>query len=102
MVRLSNSAIDKFKECPQRYKRHYIDKLRSVFIGSPLFFGSAVDEALNELLKTKMKSNKEEIRDPFEVFHENMNEMEYNKEILYLAKSLKSSIFKPPISMRIS
>jgi RecB family exonuclease len=43
------------------YKHHYIDRVRPIGKGSALFFGGAMDEALNHLLETKnftkMKKN---------------------------------------------
>lgn len=50
-LKLSHTAIEKYKLCPQMYKLHYIDKLRPTEIPSPLFFGSAVDEAVSVLLE---------------------------------------------------
>ncbi len=53
-IRLSHSALEKFKLCPTQDKLHYIDKVRSTKLGSAVIFGSAIDEALNNLLETKM------------------------------------------------
>jgi hypothetical protein len=39
-----------------KYKLHYMDKLRSIKLGSPLFFGKAIDEAIMALLLSKKKS----------------------------------------------
>lgn len=52
-IQLSHSASQKFLECGMKYKLHYIDRIRPVKLGSALFFGGAVDEALNELLESK-------------------------------------------------
>jgi hypothetical protein len=51
--RLSYSAINTFNSCGQKYKFHYVDRLRSKTTSSPLVFGSAIDEALNELLVSR-------------------------------------------------
>lgn len=53
MNKLSNSAIDKYEECSLCYKLHYVDGIRPVRTKSPLLFGAALDEALNNLLLTK-------------------------------------------------
>lgn len=63
MTRLSHSAAEKYKTCPAQYKLHYIDKIRSEKIGSPLIFGGAMDEALNVLLSTKMDNPPENATD---------------------------------------
>lgn len=52
-MKLSHSAIEKYKTCPRMYKLHYIDKIREITTHSPLVFGSAMDAALNLLLETK-------------------------------------------------
>jgi hypothetical protein len=54
-IQLSHSASQKFLECGMKYKLHYIDRIRPVKLGSALFFGGAVDEALNVLLGAKKK-----------------------------------------------
>lgn len=52
-IQLSNSAKDKYIQCPAMYKNHYIDRIRPVRQSSALYFGGAVDEALNVLLESK-------------------------------------------------
>jgi len=52
-IQLSHSASQKFLECGMKYKLHYINRIRPVKLGSALFFGGAVDEALNVLLESK-------------------------------------------------
>lgn len=47
---LSHTKLNTYKECPKKYKLHYIDKLRPIVIGSPLVFGSAIDKTLEDLL----------------------------------------------------
>ena len=93
MTRLSHSAIEKYKTCPMMYKLHYKDRLRSTHIGSPLFFGGAVDEALNVLLLTKKDDlNDEEaelvLRDPFEEFDDRFTNINLNGETVDIRESL--------------
>lgn len=52
-IKLSISGRDKFLACSMMYKYHYIDKLRPVRQSSALVFGSALDEALNNLLEKR-------------------------------------------------
>lgn len=51
--RLSFSAIAKYTECGHKYFLHYRKRYRGKYFHSALAYGSAVDEGLNELLKTK-------------------------------------------------
>ena len=60
-IKLSHSASEKYLTCPQQYKLHYIDRIRPDKLGSALLFGSALDEALNRLLATKMANPPEKI-----------------------------------------
>jgi hypothetical protein len=85
-MKLSHSAIEKYRTCPQMYKLHYIDKIRSNFLGSALLFGNAMDEALNVVLLQKKidRSEAEEKlmkEDPLKVFDFHMTMRVMNKEI---------------------
>jgi len=70
-IRLSNTAITTYQQCGMKYKYHYIDRYRSKIIDSPLFFGNAIDNALNVILLTKKKvltdSEKELIKKDYKV-----------------------------------
>lgn len=55
-MKLSHSKVNKYKECPRRYDFHYNKRIRSVELNSPLFFGSALDDAIGVLL-LKLKKN---------------------------------------------
>lgn len=46
-IKLSNSGINTFFECPKAYELKYVRKLANKFKGSALFFGSAIDTGLN-------------------------------------------------------
>jgi hypothetical protein len=54
-MRLSNSSISTLSSCGQKFKYSYIDKLTSIWKGSALFFGSAMDASLNYMLLNKDK-----------------------------------------------
>lgn len=65
-IQLSYSALEKYKLCPAQYKLHYLDRIRSHKISSPLLFGGALDEALNVLLETKLDEPTERATDDLE------------------------------------
>ncbi len=52
-MRISHSGKNTHKECSEKYRLHYIEKLRGQKIFSALFFGSALDEAFSRLLLDK-------------------------------------------------
>lgn len=65
-IKLSHSAMNKFKTCPASYKLHYKDRIRENRLGSALIFGSAIDEALNLLLESKLDKPTENATDDIE------------------------------------
>jgi hypothetical protein len=54
--RLSHSAAQRFQSCGESYRLHYIEKLRSKYQSAALIFGSALDHAINALLKKDKKT----------------------------------------------
>lgn len=56
-IKLSNSATNTLKECGKYYEYHYIDRIRPITTGSALVFGIAMDNALNDLLMAKLKTD---------------------------------------------
>ena len=83
-IKLSHSAATKYKTCPQQYKLHYLDRIRPDKLGSALLFGSALDEALNVLLETKLDNPPENATDDLDRlkqgFDHHMTYQIFNKE----------------------
>lgn len=52
-MKLSHSSVNLYSTCGHAYKLKYIDGWSNLFKGSPLFFGSAIDECLNFMLLNK-------------------------------------------------
>jgi hypothetical protein len=52
-MRLSFSAVQKFIKCPKMYNLHYNLRIREKMMGSALLFGTAIDDALNVMLKDR-------------------------------------------------
>lgn len=92
-MRLSHSQLSCYNECSMKWKFRYIDKLRSPKISSPLFFGSALDDAFSYLLLAK----KEDLTDTEldiqlnstaeDVFYNKMLTISHNKETVELSQS---------------
>jgi len=83
MIKLSHSAQEKFKLCSHEYKLHYIEKLRSEKIGSPLIFGTAIDAACEDFLLNRNASRAREI------FRKTMKQQEINGELTELQTTTK-------------
>lgn len=84
-MRLSKTALEMYKECPRKFQLHYIENWRSKLQDSPLFFGTAIDEALNCLLLTKKKALKSEElpylgKDPKVLFKDMLTNVKVVKE----------------------
>jgi len=77
-MRLSFSQISKYGQCPRSYKLYYVDKLRERSATAFLAFGSAMDEALNSLLRD-LKKNKSVTVDYKAAFDECWQTVEVNK-----------------------
>lgn len=92
-MKLSNSQLDTYNLCARKWRHRYIDKLYSPKISSPLFFGSALDEAFSYLLLAK----KEDLTDAeldlqlnktvTDVFYEKMLTISHNKQTVELSQS---------------
>lgn len=51
--RLSHSSVTKYMDCGEKYRLHYIEKLRSNTMSAALLFGTAIDKSVEHLVKTK-------------------------------------------------
>lgn len=60
-LRLSHSQCSKYTQCPQAYKYHYVERIRPSLTPASLLFGSALDSAMNELLKPERNIKPEDI-----------------------------------------
>jgi hypothetical protein len=82
-TKLSHSQIAKYQMCPKSYQYHYIDKLRPNTTSGALLFGSALDNALNLLLKGgKSSLKKAEVE-----FEKSFTNAEINDVFTYIPTS---------------
>jgi hypothetical protein len=105
-IRLSYSAVEKYKFCPALYRYHYIDKIRSEKVGSPLPFGSALDEAFGRIkLEKKKKLTKKEKElvkiTPEQIFRNNFMTFNYNKKNMTLLYDLNVMYNKADIDLSL-
>lgn len=86
--RLSHSAVEVFKECSFKYALHYKEKLRSETTGSALLFGSAIDKALEFVLKEMPNENINALKDlALETFVYHWTHAELNGQTINLTKT---------------
>lgn len=116
-IRISNSAKDKFQQCSEKYRLHYIERLRSPKVFSSLFFGNALDDAFSRLLldKKPIKTEAEEALMQFtaeEIFAQRMleckNDAGQTVQIPqspladYYTSDFDSSLFTPQVISLVS
>lgn len=79
---VSFSALDCYEQCSEKYRLRYKERLSSEKIPSPLFFGSAIDSAVELLLlKKKELLSEEELtlqlnEDAYSIFDKKMREQD--------------------------
>lgn len=91
MTRISHSAKEMFLQCGEKYRLHYQERLRSPLIPSPLFLGSAFDEAIGAILLRKKnpekltEKEKEILKlDPYVILDNELTTREHNGESVYM------------------
>jgi hypothetical protein len=87
MTTLSHTRLTKLRYCEAMYHFYYNEKLRSKYLKSPLFFGGAVDEALNIILLDKKKTltddeKKLQKKGYLKVYDEKMTTVVHNGETI--------------------
>ena len=103
-MKLSYSGNSKYGLCPRKYKHHYIDRLRTNSLPSPLFFGGALDEAFSRLLLEKKPFLTDSELDmqlnytAEECFERKMLEVSNNGELVKLAMSPHAEYFSSDFS----
>lgn len=87
-MKLSNSSLTKYLQCPRSYKFHYKERLVSKFKGSALYFGGAFDLGCNELLMGKgLDKAKEVFIGSWATGYDNSNQIVQLKEYQYVTYS---------------
>jgi hypothetical protein len=79
-LRLSHSAATKYQDCPKSYYWHYKKNLRSKTKSAALFFGTAIDKAMDDMLSNKSNGQ--------DTFISHWHSQEHNGKPLVLKDSL--------------
>lgn len=105
-IDVSFSALDCFEQCSEKYRLRYRERLTSEKIPSPLFFGTAIDAAVELfLLKRKVNLTEKELdlllnEDAYSMFDKTMREqngalLERNPLCEYFYSDFDSNILLP-------
>lgn len=89
--KLSFSKISSYSICGERYRLHYIEKLREKWARASLLFGSAIDDALNTLLETNSEVKAVEVfmkKWNFQFVNNKMTSLKNNPNVVYAGADL--------------
>lgn len=105
-IQLSHSAVNKYSECSEKYRLHYIEKLRTKFCSSALFFGSACDRAFERYLiekKDELTDEEKKMLDqsPIEIFDEQFKTASNAEGTLDIAKSEYAQYFNSDVDVSL-
>jgi hypothetical protein len=95
--KLSYSKISSYSLCGQRYYLHYIKKYREKWQRSSLLFGSAIDDALNNLLLTNDLEKSLQVFEKkwsFSFVNKKYVPLKNNPDIVYAEKDLDLDLIK--------
>lgn len=84
--KISHSAYSTYHQCPEKYRLHYLERIRPTGTSSALIFGRAVDDALNDLLVKQA--------DPVKVFQEQFT-WDACKDVTWGKYDLDRGVFTP-------
>lgn len=98
-MKLSHTAKETYLTCPKKWELYYKEKLRSTQVGSALFFGLSIDEALNRMLLEKKKKLTEEEqllmnRSPENIFKNYFTKVKILDDYIDITKSSQATYFK--------
>lgn len=105
-INVSYSALECFEQCSEKYRLRYEERLSSEKIPSPLFFGTAIDAAVELLLlKKKVNLTEKELdlllnENAYSIFDKTMREqngqlLERNPLCEYFYSDFDSNILTP-------
>lgn len=97
-MRISHSGRSTFKSCGEKFRLHYIEKLRGPKIYSSLFFGGALDEAFSRMLLDKklMKTEEEQKTlqfTPEAIFLKHMERVNSNGADVEVAQNINADYY---------
>lgn len=98
-IKLSHTQVNMYHECGEKYRLHYVEKLRDKTLRSPLFFGKALDEGFNRILLEKKKNLTEEeskllTKTEKEIFLETLTYTNHNRQHIYIPTYENARYFK--------
>jgi hypothetical protein len=75
-MKISHSGIQLYSTCPKAYQYRYKDRIHSLYRGSALFYGSAIDNALNYMLENLDKGVEDIVGETIAVFNKHWEQQD--------------------------
>lgn len=91
-MRLSNSSMDLYNQCPRKWKFKYKENLKGNHTSTPLLFGSAIDHALNYILEAIRDKKEWSIGHAKDEFVHKMNEWEGQNRLDFFKNEIPESL----------
>ena len=84
-MKLSHTKLEKYQTCPRKYFYYYVEKLRSKYMSSALWFGGYIGDTVQMMVldkKPQLTEEEKEIAgtDPYEFFDKLMSTVTINDE----------------------
>lgn len=96
--KLSHSALNKYQDCAKAYEFRYVKRIVSKYKSGALYFGSAIDEALNDILNGKTREESKKSFDKWwssQPDNENKwTQLKTNPDIVYSASDYDSDFMQ--------
>ncbi len=86
-MKLSHSGSDRYSDCSENYKKHYIEKIRPTWTTSALLFGDALDKTYNEILLDKQQDKLRKTEEYYDIFLKGWTHGTINKDKIYIPTS---------------
>ncbi len=82
-MQISHSRVELYTTCPHKYYLSYVEKWSPNVTYSPLIFGGAIDEALNDVLTRKMNGEPVDAQRAKDIFITKMSAWNGQNELSY-------------------
>ncbi len=100
-MKISHSAVEEYNQCSMKYKLNRVDRLRPATVPSTFVWGGAIDEGLNELLRTKLVDDPELLPTPNIFFEAKWKQTEINDQLVDLKFSTLIEYSKKDLDLNL-
>ena len=99
-IYLSNSAVNTYLDCGEKYRLSYIERIRINYTKSSFTFGSAIDNAVEVMLQNIGKPKSKQ-KDPHKKFKSTLTKYNINGKLTTLPKTSNCKYSKADVQMEL-